>query len=482
MISIDIDGPSTMLQSICESIVITQGSVYTRPSANQSTVEQIWTNQSMKKEKIEGVDCWHDRRIINGNSTPWRSLSKPPKSSHQQIKQERTTRDIALSPIPLSTEQYSQTISSSSTSPLTVDRSCQYSPPTRNYQNLQSTFEQHPTIELLNGLKNSNENPSIRALLALERSADSGILVDDHHRLKSHLAIQVDLKSLSSDSEDTSDLTSRPVEILPRGSSHLLTTELEQEIIQLRRERAHVLDLLSLNWNRSNIWVELTEAKLNYIIGETGKENFFPLHRSNEICIRIFSDALLRSISFDPTPIDNESIKSKMHQYEEDMAALTRQHLAVYRERLEDSKRDLDMKISQLELKKSSLQTHSMTHLPTFEQFPRLLTNKRSKSFLSTSADNLTITPMEESLESHPQLLDISFLTSNHSDQRVSSQETLYRPIIRYSSKNLSHMEGLSQSQQAIIDETDELVKDSQQLHSESASQFERARESLLSR
>ncbi|CAF4376482.1 unnamed protein product, partial [Rotaria magnacalcarata] len=47
------------------------------------------------------------------------------------------------------------------------------------------------------------------------------------------------------------------------------TTEIEQEILQLRRERAHILDLLSLNWTRSNIWVELTEAKLNYIIGET---------------------------------------------------------------------------------------------------------------------------------------------------------------------------------------------------------------------
>lgn len=261
MISIDIDGPSTMLHSICESIVITQGSVFTKSSSsNQSTTQPICINESMKKDKIEVVDCWHDRRIINGNSTPWRSLSKPSKTSQQQIKQERTTRDIALSPIPLISEQYSQTINSS---PMTVDRSCQYSPPERNDQSLQCYLE--------NGLKNVHENPSIRALLALERSADSGILVDDHHhRLRSHLAIQVDLKSLSSDSEDTLDPTNRPVE----NPSHLLTTDIEQEIIQLRRERAHVLDLLSLNWNRSNIWVDLTEAKLNYIIGETGRDKF----------------------------------------------------------------------------------------------------------------------------------------------------------------------------------------------------------------
>ena len=50
--------------------------------------------------------------------------------------------------------------------------------------------------------------------------------------------------------------------------------EIEQQILQLRRERAHILELLSLNWNRSNIWVELTEAKLNYIIGETGIKLF----------------------------------------------------------------------------------------------------------------------------------------------------------------------------------------------------------------
>ena len=177
-------------------------------------------------------------------------------------------------------------------------------------------------------------------------------------------------------------------------------------------------------------------------------------------------------------PVDNEAIKLKMHQYEEDMAELTRQHLAVYRERLEDSKRQLDLKIDQLELKKSSIENQNVNHLSTLEHIPRLLNIKHSKTFLSTSAENLTIKPVEETISSHPELLDISFLTTKHSDQ----QENIHRPIPRYPNKNLSNMEGLSQSQQAIIDETDELIKDSQQLHTESASQFERARESLLSR
>jgi hypothetical protein len=457
MVSIDIDGPSTMLNSLCESIVITQGSVYSKPTGEMS--------QSIHKDKIEVIDSWCDRTIINGNSTPWRSPFKPLK------KPEKSTRDIALSPIQL---QYQRI----STSPLTVDRSCQSSPPSQHDQGLQCYFESLKSNEMSGYLKNANDHPAIRTIMTLERSSDSGILVDDHHRTKSNLALQVDIKSSSSDSEDLSEVTTRPINIYENTNLHISTSEIEQEISLLRRERAHVLDLLSLNWNRSNIWVDLTEAKLNYIIGETGERE----RRFSMILIDNILDALLRSLSFDPSPVDNETIKSKMHQYEEEMAELTRQHLAVYRERLEDSKKQLDMKIDELELKKSSIENQTINHLSTLEHIPRLLNTKRSKSFLSTSADNLTITPMEESIASHPQLLDISFLTSKHSNQRINHNENLHRPIPRYSTKNLSNMEGLSQSQQAIIDETDQLVKDSQQLHTESASQFERARESLLSR
>lgn len=162
-----------------------------------------------------------------------------------------------------------------------------------------------------------------------------------------------------------------------------------------------------------------------------------------------------------------------MNQYEEDMAELTRQHLAVYRERLEDSKKQLDMKINELETKKSSLENN----LSTFEQIPRLLNIKRTKTYLSTSVEDLTNKKVHDNpIASHPQLLDISFLTPKNSEQ------TIYRPIPRYTTKNLTNMENLSQSQQAILDETDQLIRDSQQLHTESASQFERARESLLSR
>ncbi|CAF1631281.1 unnamed protein product, partial [Adineta ricciae] len=366
----------------------------------------------------------------------------------------------------------------------------------------------------------------------LERSADSGILVDDpslrDRRNKANFALQVDIKGSSSDSDDISEVAQRPINRLkPATNDHVyehrselvITTrnsaahdqrydhsisssakEIEQQIIQLRRERAHILELLSLNWSRSNIWVELTEAKLNYIIGET--------------------DALLRSLSFDASPMDNERVKSKMHQYEEEMAELTRQRLAIYRERLENSKRQIDMKIDELEMKRSNLR-HNTSHYSTLEYTPRVNTNKYSKSYLSTSAENLSNMPVQDTISSHPQFLDVSFLTSTPLNSNAGIpprcprlpryphqdiQRTIYRPTPRYPStiltsnpdnrydypryrstsyvtpsSNLSGLQGLSKSQQAILDETDKLVKDSQQFHNESASQFERARESLLS-
>lgn len=253
MVSLDIDGPSTMLNSICESIVITQGTVYTKPTSNPI----IENTETIKKDKIEIIDSWHDRTVITGNSTPWRSPFKPPKVT----KQLKSTRDIALSPI---------LFPEPSPSPLTVDRACQYSPPIQQDQGLQCYFKSLASYELPGYLKNPQ---LIRPIMTLERSSDSGILVDDnnphhhHHRRKSsNFALQVDMKSSSSDSEDLSELTTRELNL----NENYSTKEIDQEILQLRRERSHVLDLLGLNWDRSNIWVELTEAKLNYIIGETG--------------------------------------------------------------------------------------------------------------------------------------------------------------------------------------------------------------------
>jgi len=233
MVSIDIDGPSTMLNSICESIVITQGSVYStnspKSSIDQPIIQPISKNifdnnlsqsstsrlrhvvldqheeylldsshtptPSNKKDKIEVIDTWQDRTIIDGSSTTWRSPSlqtykatkhiqptntvehfsstiqpntvqmriapshdvKYRTSEHIEIpavydwndqiidtpkkSSKTTTRDIALSPILIDKKTYR----TSSTSPIKsrekVDRSCQYSPPVKHDRSLQCHFE-----------------------------------------------------------------------------------------------------------------------------------------------------------------------------------------------------------------------------------------------------------------------------------------------------------------------------------------------------
>lgn len=238
MISIDIDGPSTMLNSICESIVITQGSVYTtnppKPSIEQSISQHVpksifdnnlsptssssrlrhvvvdqheeylldssKTPSPLKKtnnnnNKVEVIDTWQDRTVINGSGTTWRSPSlqsskatkhiqpsynaqqftetNKPNMVHMRIvpshdvkyrtsehieipavfdwnddttdtprKTSKSTRDIALSPILMENKTTYQT---SSTSPVKsrekVDRSCQYSPPVKQDFTSQFHFE-----------------------------------------------------------------------------------------------------------------------------------------------------------------------------------------------------------------------------------------------------------------------------------------------------------------------------------------------------
>ena len=309
MISIDIDGPSTMLNSICESIVITQGSVYSnvpfKPTlapavlAHQDDVlEHSRASTPSKRDRIEVTDRWRDQTVIHGSSTPWRipfkgkkpaepssilSVCTPDRNDDDFVPPSSanlvSTRDIALSPIRFSPVKQFQT---TSTSPLiftnTVDRYSQFSPLETFHGMTQVTSDDLPDfLTTASSEQSAFQAYSSSALVpaaTLERSADSGILVDVHHRTKCHFALQVDLKSSSSDSEEISEVTPRPLTLHPyveKSTASSSPSDLEQEIVQLRRERTHVLDLLALNWNRSNIWVELTEAKLNYIIGETGR-------------------------------------------------------------------------------------------------------------------------------------------------------------------------------------------------------------------
>lgn len=142
MISIDIDGPSTMLNSICESIVITQGSVYNTDSSKPRVAPPVQksifdTNRShstsspasrlrhvildhheeylldssrtptpsQRKDKVEVIDTWRDQTVIEGSSTTWRSSSLP---THRAAKRIQSS-DIAQPLPPTSDPQTVQT-------------------------------------------------------------------------------------------------------------------------------------------------------------------------------------------------------------------------------------------------------------------------------------------------------------------------------------------------------------------------------------
>lgn len=142
MISIDIDGPSTMLNSICESIVITQGSVYStdssKPRVSQPITQPVQKSifdtsrshsssssssrlrhvvldnheeylldssrtptPSQRKDKVEVIDTWRDQTVIEGSSATWRSSSLP---SHRATKRIQSS-DIAQQLPPTSDAQ-----------------------------------------------------------------------------------------------------------------------------------------------------------------------------------------------------------------------------------------------------------------------------------------------------------------------------------------------------------------------------------------
>ncbi|CAF5038358.1 unnamed protein product, partial [Rotaria socialis] len=89
----------------------------------------------------------------------------------------------------------------------------------------------------------------------------------------------------------------------------------------------------------------------------------------------------------------------------------------------------------------------------TLEFTPRAEVIRHAKSFLSTSAENLSNIPLQDSVSSHPHLLDVSFLTSTPSNQTIGlppryprsprlpqpyqspdTYRTVYRPTPRYPS------------------------------------------------
>ena len=74
------------------------------------------------------------------------------------------------------------------------------------------------------------------------------------------------------DSAAVKDDPREPVALPSRGSAGGAKSPVASAHNQLavaNNYSSHFIDLLSLNLDRSKTWVEMTEAKLNYMIGET---------------------------------------------------------------------------------------------------------------------------------------------------------------------------------------------------------------------
>ena len=83
------------------------------------------------------------------------------------------------------------------------------------------------------------------------------------------MELQSDMKR---DSAAVKDDPREPVALLSRGSAGGAKSPVASAHNQLavaNNYSSHFIDLLSLNLDRSKTWVEMTEAKLNYMIGET---------------------------------------------------------------------------------------------------------------------------------------------------------------------------------------------------------------------
>lgn len=279
-----------MLNSVCESIVITQGSVYTtnpaqsqtnKPPAEAITKGVFDTDSTSshfrhvvldqheeylldssralttpnKKDKIEVIDTWHDRTVINGSGTVWRSPSlssfkatkhiqpstqaqafvssvephsvqmhtvpsydvryranghieipslygfNPEKSEkpEQSKPESKSTRDVALSPILMEPKSFK---TSSQNTHEKVDRSCQYSPPPKHDLGLQCRFEhftsstQVASYEIPNFLITNNGTQTIN-------DANVGITFDDSG-IQTHIPnLSPSLSTASSDHPPT---------------------------------------------------------------------------------------------------------------------------------------------------------------------------------------------------------------------------------------------------------------------------------------
>ena len=105
----------------------------------------------------------------------------------------------------------------------------------------------------------------------------------------------------------------------------------DDELERLRRERQRILDMLGKDAMPSKLQVELAEAQLNYIIGQT--------------------DTLLQALD---EPWDSESLMAYT-AHDEQLRNISRAYLSKYRTTLEQSRVDIEQRIVELEQNATSV-------------------------------------------------------------------------------------------------------------------------------
>ncbi|CAH1792277.1 unnamed protein product, partial [Owenia fusiformis] len=150
--------------------------------------------------------------------------------------------------------------------------------------------------------------------------------------LSANSAVQANISSDITDDFTQTDLCD--ISLSPGSDTHSIAIEtrhqeLNDELEKLRRERERINHMLAKDVCPTKVQVEVAEAQLNYMIGQT--------------------DTLLTSVGSDDS--DGGNHKKTVHT-EDPAATISRQYLLKYKSKLEKAKSGIDSKIKQLEREK----------------------------------------------------------------------------------------------------------------------------------
>ncbi|XP_061168862.1 uncharacterized protein LOC133178120 [Saccostrea echinata] len=147
----------------------------------------------------------------------------------------------------------------------------------------------------------------------LSREADNHVMMNGNADLSENVQREIHENGGPSLKLDLSAITGEPDS---QPITNLSNNQIKQKLDKLHKERVQIIEMLSLNYLPASFTVELLEAKLNYCIGQT--------------------DLILKSLE-DHWDSDKERMSTIYHPN------ITREHLTMYRNELQQSKTDIEM-------------------------------------------------------------------------------------------------------------------------------------------